>query len=56
MSETAFVDPTFTISSQATNPSLYSVLVSDGIGNATVTAVPEPETYALFLLGLGHCV
>jgi hypothetical protein len=55
MTETALIDPTFQISSQAINPSLYSVILSDGIGNSTVAAVPEPEISALMLVGLG-CV
>jgi hypothetical protein len=44
-----FVDPAFL----ASNPG-YSVRVSAGIGNAPlVSTVPEPETYALMMLGLG---
>ena len=53
MTVSALVDPTFHISFTATNPSLYSVVLSDGIGNSTVAAIPEPGTCALMLVGLG---
>jgi hypothetical protein len=44
-----FVDPAFL----ASNPG-YTVRTSDGIGNtAPVSVGPEPETYAMLLVGLG---
>jgi PEP-CTERM motif len=44
-----FVDPAFL----ADHPG-YTVRVSAGVGNAMpVTSVPEPETYAMMLVGLG---
>jgi hypothetical protein len=44
-----FVDPTFL----ASHPG-FAVQVSAGIGNAPlVSAVPEPETYAMMMLGIG---
>ena len=55
-SESGFVDPFISIDPAflLTHPG-YSVIVSRGIGNASpaVGAVPEPETYALMLAGLG---
>jgi hypothetical protein len=47
-----FVDPAFL----ASHPG-YAVEVSAGIGNSpTVSAVPEPETYATMMLGIGLLV
>jgi hypothetical protein len=44
-----FIDPFFLASNLG-----YSVFVSPGIGNAApVSSVPEPEAYAMLLLGLG---
>ena len=44
-----FVDPAFL----ASHPG-YAVEVSAGIGNAPqISAVPEPETYAMMMLGIG---
>lgn len=42
-----YVDPTFA------NAGAYSIVLSDGVGNGMAAAVPEPETYALMLGGLG---
>jgi hypothetical protein len=47
-----FVDPAFV----ASHPG-YAVAVSDGIGNAApISAVPEPETGAMMLFGIGLMV
>ena len=42
-----YVDPTFA------NAGLYSIVVSPGAGNVPVLAVPEPPTWALWLLAGG---
>jgi hypothetical protein len=44
-----FVDPQFNVA--ATDPSLYTLEFSAGIGNSAGGAVPEPSTWALMLLG-----
>lgn len=49
---TTFVDPTFQLAPTVPNPGLYTLAFSDGIGNG-LPAVPEPETYAMLLVGLG---
>jgi hypothetical protein len=43
---TATIDPTIQIDSALIDPSPYSLIFSDGIGN---TAIPEPSTYAVIL-------
>jgi hypothetical protein len=47
---TAFLDPYLSL-----DPSLlargYSIITSDGIGNSVTSAVPEPTTWAMLLLG-----
>jgi hypothetical protein len=49
----AFVDPIFTIAPSflLTHPG-YSIMVSPGVYNG-VSTIPEPETYAMLLAGLG---
>ena len=42
-----FIDPDFLLN----NPG-YSVVVSDGVGNSPLSAIPEPETWATMLMGL----
>nr|WP_199866341.1 PEP-CTERM sorting domain-containing protein [Bradyrhizobium sp.] len=44
----AWVDPTFTIDPAVA--SQYSLYFSEGIGN-TVSAVPEPSTWAMVIIG-----
>ena len=46
---TAFVDPYFFIPATDANAGLYSIVVSEGIEN--ISAVPEPSTWAMMLLG-----
>jgi hypothetical protein len=50
----AFIDPELTIDPEylKTNPTA-SLFITPGVGNETVTVVPEPETYAMMLAGLG---
>lgn len=50
MSASASIDPTFQIGTGVSNPSLYSIELSPGVGN--VAAIPEPSTYAMMLAGL----
>lgn len=53
---TASVDPTFAVAPGVANAGDYSLLFSDGIGNtppAPLSAVPEPATWAMMLLGFG---
>ena len=45
----AFVDPTFTIDSP--NPDLFQIVFSEGITNSPTSAVPEPSTWAMMILG-----
>jgi hypothetical protein len=40
-----FIDPTFVGGNQ------FSLLISDGVGNSPVAAVPEPSTWAMIILG-----
>lgn len=42
----------FTINSSLGNLSNFRAYASDGMGNANVSPVPEPETYAMLLAGL----
>lgn len=42
----AFLDPIITIETPG-----YSLLLSDGVGNGAISAVPEPSTWAMILLG-----
>jgi len=51
ISGTATVDPTFQLASDVSNPSAYSIVLSDGVGNTS--PVPLPATYWLLLSGLG---
>jgi hypothetical protein len=48
---TAFVDPTFAIGPGVADPSQYSFVFSNGIGNSSGSPVPEPSTWAMMLLG-----
>lgn len=52
----SFADPTFQIASSVSDPSAYSILLSPGIGNSSVTPVPEPSTFALFGAGIALLV
>ncbi|MBV8103067.1 MAG: PEP-CTERM sorting domain-containing protein [Hyphomicrobiales bacterium] len=45
-----YVDPTFAVGSGA-DPSQYSLVFSDGVGNAAAGAVPESSTWAMMLIG-----
>ena len=47
----AMVDPTFHLDPSVPNPGLYTILLSDGIGNGP-TGVPESSTLALLAVGL----
>jgi hypothetical protein len=40
-----FIDPTFAGGDQ------FSLLISDGVGNTALSAVPEPSTWAMMILG-----
>jgi hypothetical protein len=44
-------DPLFSIDSSFVDANLYSVVVSAGIGNTPGTAVPEPGTWVMTLIG-----
>jgi hypothetical protein len=43
----AYLDPSFAIASDVSDPNDYSFLFSPGIANA----VPEPSTWAMMILG-----
>jgi hypothetical protein len=45
-----YVDPTFAVGAVA-DPSEYSLVFSGGVGNSPASAVPEPSTWAMMLLG-----
>jgi PEP-CTERM motif len=46
----AQVDPIFTIDPSVANADQYHFVFSEGIGN-TISAVPEPSTWAMMILG-----
>jgi hypothetical protein len=50
------VDPTFQIASSVSDPQGYSILISDGVGNESISAAPEPASVALFVSGMGVVV
>lgn len=47
------VDPYFSIDPSTPNAQSYYIQVSDGIGNVPISPAPEPETWALFMAGIG---
>jgi hypothetical protein len=49
----ASVDPHFFVEPTFIDAGDYQILLSDGIGNAIPSAVPEPTAWALLLLGVG---
>jgi len=49
----AYADPRIYVDPAFANASAYSIVLSDGVGNGMAPAVPEPETCALMLGGLG---
>ena len=49
----AFVDPQFIIDPSTLNAAAYSILLSDGVGNAA--PVPEPSTPMLWAAGILFC-
>lgn len=51
VSASVYVDPYFSIDPSTPNADLYSIITSPGIGNALPSAVPEPSTWAMMLLG-----
>ena len=48
---TASIDPYFFIPSTDPNAGEYSIILSPGIGNAPLSTIPEPSTWAMMLLG-----
>lgn len=51
----SFIDPEFKIDEdwQKIDGNYASINMPENVGNASVSAVPEPETYALMMAGLG---
>ncbi len=49
----ASVDPHFFVEPTFINAGDYQILLSDGIGNAIASGVPEPTAWTLLLLGVG---
>ena len=49
----AFVDPYFAIDRSVPNADLYSIQVSQGLGNSIAGGVPESSTWVMMLLGFG---
>ena len=47
----AWADPYFFIDPAFVGGNQFSLLISDGIGNSPVSAVPEPSTWAMMILG-----
>jgi hypothetical protein len=48
-SASAYLDPYFSVDPSTPNADQYSILISEGIGNALTT--PEPSTWAMILVG-----
>jgi hypothetical protein len=51
LTESAYLDPYFTIDPSVPNADEYSIFTSPGIGNSPISGVPEPSTWAMMLLG-----
>lgn len=52
-SASAYADPRIYVDPAFANAGAYSIVLSDGVGNGPAPAVPEPQTCALMLAGLG---
>src|SRR5579863_7954907 len=50
-SASAYLDPYFSIDPSTPDADQYSILTSPGIGNAMPSAVPEPSTWVMMVLG-----
>jgi hypothetical protein len=50
-SSMVWTDPQFLIDPSTPDAGLYSIVPGDGFGNAPASAVPEPSTWAMMLMG-----